>query len=140
MREIQEHIRNIKYFHQERDIENYSGLEEALQLPEFSELKLTYENYKQAKLSLGCAIKYLDRTSCSHDNYVTREFFINSPKLKKQIPAGENNVVTRCEDCWEDISNLDLVKTLEKHNCCSGECYHDDCCGKIPENCPLYFK
>lgn len=25
----------------------------------------------------------------------------------------------------------------KKHICCDGECNHDDCCGKIPENCPL---
>lgn len=25
----------------------------------------------------------------------------------------------------------------EKHICCDGDCRHDDCCGKIPENCPL---
>ena len=24
----------------------------------------------------------------------------------------------------------------EKHVCCDGECNHDDCCGKVPENCP----
>ena len=23
-----------------------------------------------------------------------------------------------------------------KHECCDGECRHDDCCGKVPENCP----
>jgi len=23
------------------------------------------------------------------------------------------------------------------HTCCDGECRHDDCCGKVPENCPL---
>lgn len=28
----------------------------------------------------------------------------------------------------------------EQHICCDGECSHDDCCGKIPENCPLLNK
>ena len=23
-----------------------------------------------------------------------------------------------------------------KHICCNGECNHDDCCGKVKENCP----
>jgi len=28
------------------------------------------------------------------------------------------------------------IKEIE-HVCCDGECNHDACCGKIPENCPL---
>ena len=24
----------------------------------------------------------------------------------------------------------------EKHECCDGECNHDDCCGKVEANCP----
>jgi hypothetical protein len=28
----------------------------------------------------------------------------------------------------------------KKHICCDGECNHDDCCGKIKENCPNYGK
>lgn len=36
----------------------------------------------------------------------------------------------------------DAVVIFEKrynqtHTCCDGECDHDDCCGKIPENCSL---
>lgn len=27
-----------------------------------------------------------------------------------------------------------------EHECCEGECNHDDCCGKIPEICPLNQK
>lgn len=23
------------------------------------------------------------------------------------------------------------------HECCDGECHHDDCCGKVEANCPL---
>ena len=26
------------------------------------------------------------------------------------------------------------------HICCDGECNHDDCCGKVKENCPNYYK
>lgn len=25
---------------------------------------------------------------------------------------------------------------MKNHTCCDGECNHDDCCGKVPENCP----
>jgi len=27
------------------------------------------------------------------------------------------------------------IKALQGHQCCDGECNHDDCCGKIKENC-----
>ena len=33
---------------------------------------------------------------------------------------------------------LDTARSLHLHEekgCCDGECNHDDCCGKIPENC-----
>ena len=30
--------------------------------------------------------------------------------------------------------------TPTQHICCTGECNHDDCCDKIPENCPNYYK
>jgi len=29
---------------------------------------------------------------------------------------------------------------MTNHICCDGECNHDDCCGKIKENCPLLAK
>ena len=31
-----------------------------------------------------------------------------------------------------------MNKKNKKHICCDGECNHDDCCGKIEENCPNY--
>jgi len=38
--------------------------------------------------------------------------------------------------------NSSLRKTYDEavHICCDGECNHDDCCGKVPENCPNYYK
>lgn len=32
---------------------------------------------------------------------------------------------------------LSLLNDIEREEewCCDGECNHDDCCGKIPENC-----
>lgn len=27
---------------------------------------------------------------------------------------------------------------MKKHICCDGGCNHDDCCGKISENCPNF--
>ena len=30
--------------------------------------------------------------------------------------------------------------TPTQHTCCDGECNHDSCCGKVPENCPNYYK
>lgn len=43
---------------------------------------------------------------------------------------------------YKILEKLLGVKTVditpkEKHICCDGECNHDACCGKIPENCPL---
>jgi len=28
-------------------------------------------------------------------------------------------------------------KHIDDHECCDGECNHDDCCGKVEANCPL---
>ena len=33
-----------------------------------------------------------------------------------------------------------LKHTPTQHICCDGECNHDDCCGKVTENCPNYYK
>ena len=30
-----------------------------------------------------------------------------------------------------------MTSPKEKHQCCDGECNHDDCCGKVEANCPL---
>jgi hypothetical protein len=30
----------------------------------------------------------------------------------------------------------DTKNIQEKHICCDGECLHDSCCAKVPENCP----
>lgn len=40
---------------------------------------------------------------------------------------------------WADkiISLIEKKKSLFLHECCDGECNHDDCCGKVPANCPL---
>ena len=27
-------------------------------------------------------------------------------------------------------------KEAKLHICCDGECNHDDCCGKVKDNCP----
>lgn len=35
------------------------------------------------------------------------------------------------------LSLIDKKKSLFLHECCDGECNHDDCCGKVPANCPL---
>jgi len=37
----------------------------------------------------------------------------------------------------EAISSAELAGANVEHECCDGECNHDDCCGKVPENCPL---
>ena len=32
-------------------------------------------------------------------------------------------------------SAIKEIKALQEHRCCDGECNHDDCCGKVKENC-----
>ena len=37
--------------------------------------------------------------------------------------------ISLCESAIKEI------KALQEHRCCDGECNHDDCCGKVKENC-----
>lgn len=37
----------------------------------------------------------------------------------------------------EALSLIEKKKSLFLHECCNGECNHDDCCGKVLANCPL---
>lgn len=65
------------------------------------------------------------------------------PNSRKPMP-NENNHKHR----WQRLCNGDGLcecgakliepfptKTSNENKCCDGECNHDDCCGKIPENC-----
>ena len=59
--------------------------------------------------------------------------------LKKACP----NIGKEIGDYYNGEYRESIAELLEKgvieeeHECCDGECNHDDCCGKIPENCPL---
>lgn len=53
-----------------------------------------------------------------------------------------SNLVRGSEDTLEvdaviKFTELATVSQLG-HECCDGDCYHDDCCGKVAENCPNY--
>lgn len=50
------------------------------------------------------------------------------------IKKGNNPHFINCP-CYKS-----LPPKTEKHICCDGECNHDDCCGKVEENCPNYGK
>ena len=39
-----------------------------------------------------------------------------------------------CEGCGKDIAPTESISE-KPAGCCDGECNHDDCCGKITENC-----
>lgn len=60
--------------------------------------------------SEGTSICYECYKNCQHDKYITREFYENKPNGKQYVKRGEDNVVTRCEDCMKDISNLKCVR------------------------------
>ena len=34
-------------------------------------------------------------------------------------------------------TSSDNTENVPTHTCCDGECNHDNCCGKVPNNCPL---
>lgn len=60
------------------------------------------------------------------DNYYgRRNYGVRFPSDNRVFPADKF--------LWEFEQN-------SEHICCNGECNHDDCCGKVEENCPLKNK
>lgn len=74
-------------------------------------------------------------------------------ETKRQIVEAMDSFLTEAKDQDGNERSLErlnkdrelFIKRMEeiykeKHICCDGECNHDDCCGKISENCPNYKK
>ena len=69
---------------------------------------------------------YLEAVShISKENY--------NPNAAK--PYEELNVQQKAIDVYIAEKCNSLLHSHEEKGCCDGECNHDDCCGKIPENC-----
>lgn len=81
--------------------------------------------------------------------FATLEAFCTDGDIRPPYPyqwIAKSTMIPGDDDPWEGIGGtpLEAIKDLysnmkdgAKHDCCDGECNHDDCCGKIEENCPL---
>jgi len=56
-------------------------------------------------------------------------------KIANQVEYSLGVPVYYCSNCGKPF---EVAEQEEKHICCDGECNHDDCCGKIEENCPNF--
>ena len=59
----------------------------------------------------------------------------DSAPPKKCSKCGRTSEIVDMKEC--PFCHSAPPRDEKKHECCDGECNHDDCCGKIPENCPL---
>lgn len=59
-------------------------------------------------------------------------------------PKSLPDTYSESSDCISRQQVIDLLQVVKKeliksdHECCDGECNHDDCCGKVEKNCPNY--
>lgn len=114
-------------------------------------------------LSTGLDIRYLrekilEHRKCLKSHLISsikkaveeayKEIEVEKRKHKFEIPIsavgryGNNLPETSEEKSRVDsfnsaLSLIEKKKSLFLHECCDGECNHDDCCGKVEANCPL---
>lgn len=90
---------------------------------------------------------YLDRLQDIGLEFGTLEAFCTDGDIRPPYPyqwLAKTKLREGEDDPYEAVGGSPLeavrnlykqAKLLELHECCDGECYHDDCCGKVSGNC-----
>ena len=86
----------------------------------------------------GCIPPHIQQNKWNKDCFMCQnlgfacEFHLKYTPTQQKCNCSEINAIA-CRTCMK-------LDPPTQHTCCDGECNHDDCCGKIPENCPLLAK
>lgn len=113
-------------------------------IEEFEEKKeqlADIEHQRWADWQAHCHKKVLDGGGVFPDDLLNRwERQINTPytHLSEQEKESDRKQVDRYFPLIKNYFISTIISVLKEQLeevCCDGECYHDDCCGKISENC-----